>query len=118
MVAALMMMMIMCSQAERILRRGALRSSEATDEDALTNGSWQIFPDRCAKKNCDGNLVHRKFTVHPQVFNIIYFLAGPHPRSPMPMSASAVALADRHGRGRYSLPVGRHRRRELTLSRL
>src|SRR6185503_7861160 len=34
------------------------------------------------------------------VANIFYFLAGPHPRSLMPLSTSAGALVDRHSRRR------------------
>src|SRR5262245_1845979 len=38
--------------------------------------------------------------------DIIYFLVGPHPHSLMPLSASFVALADRHSRWRNSLSRG------------
>src|SRR5439155_522813 len=37
---------------------------------------------------------------------LFYFLAGPHPRSLTPSSASADALADRHGRRRLLLARG------------
>src|SRR5258705_3565564 len=39
----------------------------------------------------------------PDSANIIYFLVGPHPHSLMPLSTSANALVDRHGRRRSYL---------------